>query len=275
MINFFWSLKRFIIKFQLNENVNEKKLIQSIQSLEEDNEYIKYEDNIGGSGTNKTLSFIIKNNILTISWSHAFYDMYSISFVLSKIDDIYTNKMKTYKFKYYKHNLNQFIIDDIQTLIHIKQFVDYVFNIHKCDKKKYIKIPKSELSSPLSASEIFTYILNKLNVDEYCLTVNLRKIYPEYVEHLGSLSSIPSTIHKNDNLQKYLKKLSKNTLEENLLKKHNKNLCMTSFLNMNVASFINEKKIVKDICDITYYKEIVFILPENTDKNYIIAVYLH
>ena len=40
MINFFWSLKRFIIKFQLNENVNEKKLIQSIQSLEEDNEFL-------------------------------------------------------------------------------------------------------------------------------------------------------------------------------------------------------------------------------------------
>ena len=49
MINFFWSLKRFIIKFKLNENVNEKKLIQYIQSLIEDNEYIKYEDNISES----------------------------------------------------------------------------------------------------------------------------------------------------------------------------------------------------------------------------------
>jgi hypothetical protein len=275
MINFFWSLKRFIIKFQLNENVNEKKLIQSIQSLEEDNEYIKYEDNIGGSGTNKTLSFIIKNNILTISWSHAFYDMYSISFVLSKIDDIYTNKMKTYKFKYYKHSLYQFIADDIRTLTHIKPLVDDVFNIHKCDKKKYIKIPKSELSSPLSSSDIFTYILNKLNIDDYWLTVNLRKIYPEYVEQLGSLSSSSSTIHKNDNLQKYLKKLSRKTLEENLLKKHNKNLSITSLLNMKVASFIDEKKVVKDICDIIYYKETVIILPEKTDKKYVIAIYLH
>ena len=44
---------------------------------------------------------------------------------------------------------------------------------------------------------------------------------------------------------------------------------------MNVASFIDEKKVVKDICDIPYYKETVIILPENTDKNYIIAVYLY
>jgi predicted transglutaminase-like protease len=114
-----------------------------------------------------------------------------------------------------------------------------------------------------------------LNVEEYNISVNLRKVHPEYVEQLGSLSSSSSTIHKNDNLQKYLKKLSRKTLEENLLKKHNKNLSITSLLNMKVASFIDEKKVVKDICDITYYKRTVIILPEKTDKKYVIAVYLH
>ena len=273
MINFYWSLKRFVINFPLYKNVNENKLIQSIQSLERDNKYIKYEDNIGGIGTNKTLSFIIKNNKLTISWSHLYYDMYS--FVLSKIDDVYNNKIKTYKFKYYQHSLHQFINDDIRSFTNIKPVIDDVFNIHKCDKKKYIKIPKSELRSPLSTSEISTYILNKLNIDKYWLTINLRKIYPEYVEQIGSLSTASSIIYKNDNLQKNLKKLSRKTLEENLLKKHNKNLCINSLLNMNVASFIDEKKVVKDICDIPYYKETVIILPENTDKKYVIAVYLH
>ena len=57
MINFnlFWSLKRFVIKFPLCDNMNKKKLIKSIQRLETDNEYIKYEDKISGIGTNKTL----------------------------------------------------------------------------------------------------------------------------------------------------------------------------------------------------------------------------
>jgi hypothetical protein len=274
MINFnlFWSLKRFVIKFPLCDNMNKKKLIKSIQRLETDNEYIKYEDKIGGIGTNKTLSFIIKKNTLFVNWSHLYYDMYSIKFVLSKIDDVYNNKINTYKFKYYQHSLHQFISDDIGMF---KNMYKDVFNIHICDKKKHIKIPKSELSSPLSTSEVFTYILNKLNVDEYCLTVNLRKLYPNYDEQLGSLSIISSTIHKNDNLQKHLKKLSRKTLEENLLNKYQIKTCITSLLHLNVASFIDEKKIVKDVCDITYYKETVTILPENTDKNYIIAVYLY
>jgi len=271
-MNFLWSFKRFVNKFPLHDDINERKLIQSIQRLETDNEYIKYEDKIRGIGTSKTLSFIIQKNELIVSWSHLYYDMYSIKFVLSKIDDVYYNKINTYKFKYYQHSLYHFISDDIRSFTRV---VDGVFNIHKCDKKKYIKIPKSELSSPLSTSEIFTYILNKLNVDEYCLIVNLRNIYPEYVEQLGSLSISGIHIHKNDNLQKYLKKLSRKTLEENLLKNYNKNLCINSLLNMNVASFIDEKKIVKNVCDITYYKETVIILPKNTDKKYVIAVYLH
>ena len=275
MIHLFWSLKRFIIKFPLYENVNEKKLIKSIQRLEANNEYIKYEDKVGGIGTNKTLSFIIQNNMLILSWSHLYYDMYSIKFVLSKIDDVYNNKIKTFKFEYYQHNLNQFISDDIGILKNIKHMCKDLLTVHHCDKKKYIKIPKSELSSPLSTSEIFTYILNELNIDEYNITVNLRKIYPEYNEQLGMLSCLPGVLNKNDNLQKFLKKLSRNTIEENLLNKYQVKTCITSLLHMNVASFIDEKKIVKDVCDIKYYKETVIILPENTDKKYVTAVYLH
>jgi hypothetical protein len=44
---------------------------------------------------------------------------------------------------------------------------------------------------------------------------------------------------------------------------------------MKAPSFIDEKKIVKDVCDIKYYKETIIILPENTDEKYIRAVYLH
>jgi hypothetical protein len=275
MIHLFWSLNRFVIRFPLDDNINEKKLIQSIQRLEEDNEYIKYEDKIGGIGTNKTLSFIIKKNTLILSWSHLYYDMYSIKFVLSKIDDVYNKKMKSYKFKYYQHSLYQFVSDDIGIFKNIKYMCKDLLHVHHCDKTKYIKIPKNELKSPLSSSEIFTYILNELNIDEYNITVNLRKIYPEYNEQLGMLSCLPSVIHKNDNLHKFLKKLSRKKIEENLLNKYQFKPCITSLLHMNVASFIDEKKIVKDICSIKYYKETIIILPENTDKKYVIAVYLH
>jgi hypothetical protein len=113
-----------------------------------------------------------------------------------------------------------------------------------------------------------------LNIDKYWLTINLRKIHPEYVEQLGSLSITSSIIYKNDNLQKYLKKLSRKTLEENISRVYNNNLCINSLLNMNVASFIDEKKIANDICDISYYRETIIILPENTDKKYVMAVYL-
>ena len=104
MIHVFWSLRRFVIKFPLHKNIDKKKIIISIQRLEKNNEYIKYEDKIGGLGTNKTLSFIIKDDVLIVSWSHLYYDMYSIKFVLSKIDDVYHDKIKTFTFKYYNHD---------------------------------------------------------------------------------------------------------------------------------------------------------------------------
>lgn len=142
-------------------------------------------------------------------------------------------------------------------------------------KKKYIKIPKNKLQSPLSSSEIFKYILNEINIDDYNITVNLRRIYPEYNEQLGMLSCMSTVIKKNENLQHYLKKMSRKTLEENLLNNYQIKSCITSLLNMKVPSFIDEKKIVKDVCDIKYYKETIIIMPENTDEKYIRAVYLH
>jgi hypothetical protein len=257
MIHAFWSLQRFVLKFQLHKDADQKKIIKSIKRLEQNNQYIKYEDKVGGLGTNKTLSFIIKDDTLILSWSHLYYDMYSIKFVLSKIDDVYHDKIKTFTFKYYKHNLYQFVKDDIHIFKNIKHMCKDAFHVRHCDKKKYIKIPKNKLKSPISSSEIFKYILNELNIDEYNITVNLRRIYPEYDEQLGMLSCLPAVIKKNDDLQHYLKKLSRKTLEENLLNNYQLKSCITSLLNMKVPSFIDEKKIVKDVCDIKYYKLVI------------------
>lgn len=275
VIHAYWSLQRFVLKFPLNDHADEKKIITSIRKLEKNNQYIKYEDKVGGVGTNKTLSFIIKNDTLYVSWSHLYYDMYSVTFVLSKIDDIYKGEIKTFTFSYYNHSVYQFIRDDIQIFKNIKHIYKDAFHIRHCNNKQNIKIPKNKFKSPPSTSEIFKYILNKLNIDEYNITVNLRKIYPEYNEQLGMLSCLPAVIKKNDDLHHYLKKLSRRTLEENLLNSYHVKPCITSLLHMKVASFIDEKKIVKDICDIKYYKEFIIILPENTSEKYIRAVYIH
>jgi histidyl-tRNA synthetase len=149
------------------------------------------------------------------------------------------------------------------------------FHVHQCDKKKIIKIPKTKLQSPLSSSELFKHILNKLNIDEYNITINLRKVHTEYNEQLGMLSCMSTVINKNDNLQHYLKKMSRKTIQENLLNNYHFKPCITSLLNMKVASFIDETKIVKDVCDIKYYKEFITIMPENTDEKYIRAVYVY
>jgi len=275
MIRLFWSLQRSVLKFKLHKDANQNKIIKSIKRLEKYNQYIKYEDKVGGVGTNKTLSFMIKDDTLFVSWSHLYYDMYSVIFVLSKIDDVYHDKIKTFTFVYYKHSFYQFVKDDIKFFKNIKGICKNAFHIHH--KKKTIKIPKNKLQSPLSSSEIFKYILNELKIDEYNITVNLRKIYEEYNEQLGMLTCLSAVMKTNDNLKHYLKKLSRKTLEENLLYKYHINSCITSLLNVKLPSFIDETKIVKDICDDIkyYYKETIIILPENTDKKYIIAVYLH
>jgi ubiquinone biosynthesis protein Coq4 len=201
--------------------------------------------------------------------------MYSIKFVLSKIDDVYQDKIKTFTFTYYKHSLYQLAKDDIQIFKNIKHMCKDAFCLRQCDKKKIIKIPKNKLSSPLSSSEIFKHILNKLNIDDYNITINLRKVYPEYNEQLGMLSSMSEIINKNDNIHNLLQNMSRQTMEENVLKKYHFKPCITSLLNMKVASFIDEKKVVTDICSIKYYKEFITILPVNTDEKYIIAIYVY
>ncbi len=42
MIHAFWSLQRFILKFQLHKDADQKKIIKSIRQLEKSNQYIKY-----------------------------------------------------------------------------------------------------------------------------------------------------------------------------------------------------------------------------------------
>ncbi len=275
MIHAYWSLQRFVLKFPLHKNADQNKIIKSIQTLEKSNKYIKYENKIGGLGTNKTLSFTIKDNTLIVSWSHLYYDMYSIKFALSKIDEIYNGNIKTYSFKYYKHNVYQFVHDDIQIFKNIKHMWKDMFHIQHCDKMKYINIQKNKLQTPLSSSEIFKYILDKLNIHDYNMTINLRKLYPEYNEHLGMLSCMSEVVKKNDDVHHFLKKMSQKPMEENLLQRYHLKPCITSLLNMKVASFIDETKVVKDICDVKYYKEVIMILPENTDEKYIRAVYIH
>lgn len=275
MIHAYWSLQRFVLKFPLNDNADKEKIINSINRLEKNNQYIKYEDKVGGIGTNKTLSFIIKNDILYVSWSHLYYDMYSVLFVLSKIDEIYKGEIKTFTFSYYNHSVYQFVRNDIKFFKNIKHIYKNVFHFRHCNNIKKIKIPKNKFKSSPSTSEILKYILNELNIDEYNITVNLRKIYPEYKEHLGMLSCLSENIEKNDDLHDYLKKLSQKTLEENLFNNFYIKPCITSLLHIKVASFIDEKKIVKDICNIKYIKETIIILPENTSERYIRADYIH
>ena len=122
-----------------------------------------------------------------------------------------------------------------------------MFHIQHCDKMKYINIQKNKLQTPLSSSEIFKYILDKLNIHDYNMTINLRKLYPEYNEHLGMLSCMSEVVKKNDDVHHFLKKMSRKPMEENLLQRYHLKPCITSLLNMKVASFIDETKVVKDI----------------------------
>lgn len=117
--------------------------------------------------------------------------------------------------------------------------------------------------------------MNKLNIDEYCITINLRKIHPEYNEQLGMLSNMSTIINKNDNLQNYLKNMSQKTIKENCLNNYHVKPCITSLLNMKTPSFIDETKVLKDLSNIKYFKEFITILPEKIDKKYIRAVYVY
>jgi hypothetical protein len=271
-MNFIYN-RRLDFYFILNNKVDKDKLIKSINIINKKNKIIKLaKANITQSCSNKKIYIIIEDNNFIVNFSHLFYDAYSINLVLQKIDEIYKTdgvckgEIKNYKFKFY--DLDVSLINYLFNNVKILYRADYknVYNLLVKKNKKTIKILKSNFKT-LTTSEIIYYINKKLNIQEYCLVVNARKIFAEYENCLGNLVYVSNIINKEDEIRTILEK-DVNTSLEKLLNTIPKTLMINSYLSFLLPSFIKSFTM-----DITSFGNLIFIYPLNMDEKYIVFDY--
>ena len=88
----------------LYDNVDITKLLNSIKKIIKTNNIFKIKKCDTSDRKDCNIYIFIKNNTLTFNFSHLYYDGYSITFILEKIDQIYKDEIKNYTFKIYDND---------------------------------------------------------------------------------------------------------------------------------------------------------------------------
>lgn len=199
---------------------------------------------------------------MNINFSHLYYDAYSIFKILEIIDNIYLDKISSCpELNIYKFN-NSFITSIYNNIKLVKSFnikcaIDYFYKRNRKSYKINIKKIKN-----LSNTEIIKFILEKLDINEYCLIINARKIFTEFNNKIGNIIYISQNIKIDDNIRDILDKDKKYTLDT-LINRFGNSVLVNSYLGFNLPSFI--KKInTKDYV----FSNQIFIHPLTKDYLY-------
>jgi hypothetical protein len=269
---------RLTYKFTLHDNddININKIIKSIKKLSKSNNniFIVGEFHHISDVNDNCIYFTIQNNILKINFSHIFYDGYSIFFILDKIDQIYKDEIDNYIFNIYDPNYSRFkvVVNNIKLLprINLKAVYDYYVMENKKNKKR-IKILKTNFNEEVSTKDIIYYLFldNIINMKNYCLIVNARKLYNEYENVLGNLVYFSDNLNKDNDIRKSLQKKKKMSLEKKLNNAFPNGLLVNSYLNFILPSFV---KYLKPPVPCGNY---IVIHPKNNDEKYILVDYYY
>lgn len=257
----------------LYDNVDITKLLNSIKKINKTNNIFKIEKCHTSDPKDCNIYFFIKNNTLTINFSHLYYDGYSIGFIFEKIDQIYKDEIKIHTFKVYdkKYSTFNLITNSIKMLPSLN-YKNIYYALHKKRSKKTIKILKTELNE-LSTKKITYYIVDKFKIKNYCLTLNARKKYTEYEGVLGNLVYYSGILNKNTNNEK-MQNTKPNYSIENAI---NNNFAPTvlqinSYLNFKLPSFV---KYFSPPSVSIFNGNYILIHPVNNNEKYIIVDYYY
>jgi hypothetical protein len=269
-MNFIYN-RRLDFNFKLQKNIDNLKLINSIKLLILNNNFIylvKNKKKFSNDALNKNIYILIIKKKFIVNFSHLFYDAYSINLIIQKIDEIYKDEIKDFKFNFYSLNTNfiNYYYNNIKMIANVncKNLIKVVTK----KKKLTFKILKDKMNN-LSSSEIINYIINKFKIENYCLVVNARKIFKEYENILGNLIYISNKINKDEDIRSILEKDVDRKLTS-LLNTIPNTLLINSYLSFNLPSFIKMFKM-----EITSFGNVIFIYPLNLDNKYIIIDYYH
>jgi hypothetical protein len=268
---------RVNIFFSLHDNVDVTKLIKSIKILNKTNKFLKIEE-FDATYNNKedcNIYFFIKNNTFNVSFSHLYYDGYSIGFIFKKIDQIYKDEIENYKFDFYDDNYSKLnLIKNTIKIIPRYNYKNLYYAFFKKQNKKTIKILKTTLNE-LSTKEIVHYLVDRLKIENYCLTLNARKKYTEYEGVLGNLVHYSGILNKNTNI-KHTSHSTRNNKNDSIEKLINSScpqtLQINSYLNFKLPSFL--KYFFPKNVDI-FSGNYILIHPVNNNEKYIIVDYYY
>ena len=196
-------------------------------------------------------------------------------FILQKIDQIYKDEIENYKFDFYDNkysNLN--LIKNSIKIIPRYNYKNLYYAFLKKRNKKTIKILKTTFNE-LSTKEITHYLVDRLKIENYCLTLNARKKYTEYEGVLGNLIYYTGILNKNTNIN--IKKNMDNkknnySMEELINSSCSPTLQINSYLNFKLPSFI---KYFSPPNVSIHNGNYIFIHPINNNEKYIIVDYYY
>jgi hypothetical protein len=259
---------RINVHLTLCDNINLDKLIKSIKTLNKINKIFKLEKCNTSNPNDNQIYIFIEHGILICNFSHLHYDGYSIYLILNKIDQIYKDEIKNYKFNIYtsKFNLITFCYNNIKLLTKINYKNACNFFVRK--NKKIIKITKTKFKD-FSSKEIIHHVVDKEGVREYCLLLNARKIHNEYENVLGNLVYFSKVINKDQDIRSVLKYDEKINLEKKLNSTVPNALLINSYLNFVLPSY------VRHLSTSSMIGNCMIISPINNDEKYIVIDYYH
>jgi hypothetical protein len=272
-MNIFFNY-RLTLSTTLYENTDVNKLIKSIKKLSKSNNNIFIIGKCESSDVNDNcIYFTIQNNILKINYSHIFYDGYSIWLIFQKIDKVYKNEIKNYTFKIYDNDYStlKIVINTIKLLpkINIKNVYNSLIK-NKIIKTKIIKtkikILKTDLNE-MSTKEIMHYLVDKLELKEYCLIINARKQHNEYENVLGNLLYYSGNLNKKTDIRTQLQNNKNKISLQQKLNSVPTGLLVNSYLNFTLPSF--SKYFTPPIPSDNY----IVIHPVNNNEKYILVDY--
>lgn len=269
------------VSFILHDNVDIDKLIKSIKKISRMNKILKFENFSTSDPKDNSIIIFIQKNILKVNFSHLYYDMYSIWLIFQKIDKIYKDEIENYKFNIYnEYSKLEFITNTLKVAHKIIPNIKYknVYNsIHKKQNKKTIKILKTMLNE-LSTTKIIDYMIDKLNIKEYCLFINARKIFNEYEDVLGNLIYYSDVLKPNTNIRKSIHMQSKNrSLKQMINGYYPQTTEINSYLNFTLPSFAKFFLPIKTKVHRLRFTggDYILIHPVDNDEKYIIIDYYH
>ena len=283
-MNFIYDYRETSLTSILHDDIDIIKFIKSIKKLSKanDNLFIIGEC-ITSDVDDKSIYINIKNKKVIVNFSHIYYDGYSIFLIFKKIDEIYKGEIDNYKFSIYDSNYSKFkiLINNIKLLPKIKLknisdgpflqlIIGNIFNRNKNINKKRIKILKTKFNEQVSTKEIIYYLVDKINIKNYCLILNARKQFSEYENYLGNLVYFSDTLNKNDEIKISLQKKNKEiSLETKLNNTFPNEILVNSYLNFTLPSFI--KYLIPPIRCGNY----ILIHPINSNERYILVDYCY